>query len=75
MVKTCPGDISGNVKGVNDFHGSGTSSGGTGTTEYYTFTKKLSNGKYFVTLTYSQNGPYWEADAAIHEKAEFTIAL
>jgi hypothetical protein len=67
--------IQGTVVGVEDFQGLGTTTGGTGRTEYYTFSHKISPGTYTVTLTYDQTGPYWGDDAAIHEPASFTIVV
>jgi hypothetical protein len=57
-----------------DFQGSGTTTGGAGTTTYFTFSE-ISPGNYNVTLTYDQVGPYWGYDAAIHEPTSFTIVL
>lgn len=67
--------ISTTVQGVEDFQGSATTSGGTGTDKYHTLLKKTPPGAYAVSLTYDQTGPYWGNDTDIHEAASFAIVL
>ncbi|CAH0051424.1 unnamed protein product [Clonostachys solani] len=65
-------NIEGTIVTQSDFEGSGD---GSGPTQYYVFTEKVPAGTYSVSVNYHQVGPYWEADAAINESAQFSIVL
>ncbi|KAJ5464490.1 uncharacterized protein N7458_000176 [Penicillium daleae] len=65
----------GTIVGQPDFDSGENSNDGPAKKEIYTYQTKLSAGTYDVRLNYYQEGPYWDADAAIDQNVQFQIPL